>query len=112
MLSLIRPEPVTVIRPRISLDRLGEPEPGEPEREGVEAVVCPGATSDMAAERPNGDRVAYTLHFPKGYGKSLRGCSVEVRGRSYAVVGDPQPYTEANTPGPWNMSVEVGWADG
>ena len=110
--SLIPTEPVTVIRPTVERDDLGEPVFGEPTREEVRCVVCPGATSDMDATRPEGVTVAYTLHFPKTYAGSLRGCSVEVRGETYDVVGDPQRTTDAATPGPWNLAVEVTRADG
>lgn len=110
--SLIPTEPVAVIRPTVERDDLGEPVFGEPTREEVRCVVCPGATSDMDATRPEGVTVAYTLHFPKTYAGSLRGCSVEVRGETYDVVGDPQRTTDAATPGPWNLAVEVTRADG
>lgn len=112
MLSLIPTEGVAVIRPTVELDDLGEPTFGEPTREEVRCVVCPGATSDMDATRPEGVTVAYTLHFPKTYSGSLRGCSVEVRGTRYDVVGDPQRTTDAATPGPWNLPVEVTRSDG
>lgn len=112
MLSLIPTETVTVLRPSVERDDLGEITEGEPTREEVRCVVCPGATSDMDATRPEGVTVAYTLHFPKTYAGSLRGCSVEVRGTRCDVVGDPQRTTEAATPGPWNLTVEVTRADG
>ena len=112
MFSLIPDEPVTVVRPTVARDGLGEPTFGEPVREGVRCAVCPGATADMDATRPEGVTVAYTLHFPKAYAGDLRGCSVEVRGASYDVVGDPQRTTDAATPGPWDMAVEVTRADG
>lgn len=112
MLSLIPTEAVAVIRPTMERDDLGEPTLGEPTREEVCCVVCPGATSDMDATRPEGVTVAYTLHFPKTYSGSLRGCSVEVRDTRYDVVGDPQRTTDAATPGPWNLAVEVTRADG
>lgn len=106
-------ETVTVIRPVVTHDELGEPVEDEPTRETVENVlVAPGSTVDMDETRPQGVSVVFTLHFPKGYGKPLRGCSVEVRGVAYEVVGDPQPYTEANVPGPWSMPVEVTRHDG
>lgn len=110
--NLIPDEPVTVVRPSIARDDLGEPAVGEPSREDVRCVVCPGATSDMDATRPEGVTVSYTLHFPKTYEGSLRGCSVEVRGALYDVVGDPQRTSDAATPGPWNMAAEVTRADG
>ena len=112
MLNLIPDEEVAVIRDSARLDDLGEPIDSQPSREAVRCVVCPGSTSDLGAERPNGVRIAYTLHFPKAYKGDLRGCSVEVRGTRYDVVGDPQRTTEAATPGPWNMAVEVARADG
>ena len=112
MFSLIPDEAVTVIRPTVERDDLGEPREAEASREEVRCVVCPGATSDMDATRPEGVTVSYTLHFPKTYAGSLRGCSVEVRGTRYDVVGDPQRTAEAATPGPWNMAVEVARADG
>lgn len=112
MLSLIPTEAVTVLRPTVERDDLGEPVFGEPTRKDVDCVVCPGATADMEAMRPEGVTVAYTLHFPKTYAGGLRGCSVEVRGTRYDVVGDPQRTTDAATPGPFNLTVEVTRADG
>lgn len=112
MVSLILDEEVAVIREAAALDDLGEPVGSEASREAVRCVVCPGSTSDLGAERPNGVRIAYTLHFPKTYKGDLRGCSVEVRGERFSVAGDPMRMSEAATPGPWNMAVEVARADG
>lgn len=112
VLSLIPTEPVVVVRPTVGRDDLGEPVEAGTSREEVRCVVCPGATSDMDATRPEGVTVVYTLHFPKTYAGSLRGCSVEVRGTRYDVVGDPQRTTGAATPGPFDMAVEVTRADG
>lgn len=112
MLGLFTGEQVEVIRPTATYDELGEPVYADPEREQVEVLVCPGSTSDLDATRPNGVQVSFTLHFPKTYTKSLQGCRVEVRGHTYEVVGDPQPYTAANTPGAWNLPVEVKRVDG
>lgn len=112
MLSLVPTEAVTVVRPTVTRDDLGEIAEGEPVREDVHCVVCPGATSDMDATRPEGVTVSYTLHFPKTYTGDLRGCSVEVRGERYDVVGDPQRTTGAATPGPFDMAAEVTRADG
>ena len=112
MVSLIPDEEVAVIRESSKLDDLGEPTGSEASRESVRCVVCPGATSDLGVDRPNGVQVAYTLHFPKTYRGNLRGCSVEVRGEVFDVVGDPMRTAEAATPGPWNMAVEVARADG
>lgn len=113
MISLIQGERVVVVRPHVTRDDLGEPVYGEPVRTVVnDVLVSPGATSDMDAARPNGVIVSFTLGFPKRYQERLGGCSVEVRGEAYEVVGDPQPLTPANTPGPYNYTVEVTRADG
>lgn len=112
MLGIFAGETVEVVRSTVSYDELGEPVYGEPERERIEVLVCPGSTSDLDATRPNGVEVVFTLHFPKTYTESLQGCRVEVRGGTYEVIGDPQPYTVANTPGAWNLSVEVKRVDG
>lgn len=63
--------------------------------------------------RPDGTRAEYVLHFPKAFVGSLRGATVKVRGGDpMAVEGDPQAYTDANTPGRWNRPVSVYRVDG
>lgn len=112
-MNLIQSETVTVIRTEKVLDELGEPMEAEAVAESVTGVVvAPGATADLDASRPEGVTVAYTLCFPKTYAGELKGCAVEVRGERFRVVGDPQRHTEANTPGPWNCTVEVTRTDG
>ena len=106
---------VTVLRPNPTgaTDPFGAPVEGEPVEEAVDGVlVTPGATADLDASRPDGVRVAYTVHFPKEYGKSLRGCSVVIAGKPYRVIGDPKPYMADGTPGPWAMAAEVEAVDG
>lgn len=106
-------EAVTVLRPSTERDELGEPLAQAPTAEEVAGVVvAPGATSDLDASRPEGAEVAYTLCFPKGWAGDLKGCSVRVRGEVYRVVGDPQRYTAANTPGDWDLTAEVGRVEG
>lgn len=77
-------------------------------------LVSPGPRSDVVeSNRPSGVDVRWTLHFPKGYPATLRGARVRVRGGDpLDVIGDPQHYTEANTPGAWSMPCEVGRVDG
>lgn len=112
-MSLIQGETVIVIRREPARDELGEPSGGAGRREAVgNVVVAPGPTADMDASRPEGVTVAFTLCFPKAYEGELRGCSVEVRGGEYTVVGDPQRYSPENTPGDWNLTAEVARADG
>ena len=111
--GLLAGETVTVLRYPVERDGVGEPVYGEPEKTTVEGVlVQTGITSDMEAARPDGVTVAYTLHFPKTYAESLRGCSVVVRGEQFDVVGDPHPHSPENVPGPWNYTVEVEASDG
>lgn len=113
MMCLISGETVTVRNTERPLDELGEPT-GETVTETAvdNVVVCPGATADLDSTRPNGVSVAYTLCFPKGCDVRLKGATVNVRGIDYLVVGDPQRYTEENTPGPWNLTCEVTRTDG
>lgn len=77
-------------------------------------LVAPGPRNDIPdTARPEGVVVAWNLHFPKGFSASLAGTRVRVRGGAPCmVIGDPQPYTEANTPTDWWMPVEVSRADG
>lgn len=107
---------VTVFRPTVAgTDDLMNPIPGEPVKVDVPGcLVAPGATSDLDATRPDGVNVAMTVHFPKAYADSLRGCSVTVPGYegTYEVIGDPQPYMPKNTPGLWNRPAEVRRVEG
>ena len=78
-------------------------------------LVAPGATDLLAASRPEGVQVAYTLHFPKTYTETLEGCTVTLPAPwsgTYRVLGDPKPYIGANTPTDWNRPVEVKAAHG
>ena len=79
-----------------------------------DVLVAPGPRNDMVeSNRPDGVEVRFNLHFPKGYPATLRGARVRVRGgEPLAVIGDPQHYSVANTPGRWSMPVEVGRVDG
>ena len=114
-LGLLPRTSVTVLRPNLTgaTDPFGAPVGGAPVEEAVDGVlITPGATADLDPSRPDGVRVAYTVHFPKGYGKSLRGCSVLIGGEAYRVIGDPKPYMADGTPGPWAMAAEVEAVDG
>lgn len=105
---------VTVLRPgEPSVDAHGNGVPGEWIAEQVGGVLPqPGATADLDATRPDGVSVAMTFHFPKAYAASLRGCRIAYGGREYSVVGDPQPFLAANTPGEWSRAVECETCDG
>lgn len=102
---------VTVSRPVESaeVDEMGEPIAAEPEKEQVDGVLFdPGSTSNVAQQmNMRGVIVSAEFHFPKTYTESLRGCSIAYAGHTYKVIGDPQPYMDANVPGPWNRPVQV-----
>ncbi|WP_195393510.1 hypothetical protein [Actinomyces urogenitalis] len=73
-----------------------------------DVLVAPATTTDLTgAIRPDGTRADLTLHMPKTYTGPLRGRRVRVRGGLFEVVGDPQHYEIANTPGRWNRPVDV-----
>lgn len=109
--GLLKGQSVEVIRVKVSYVDGERVE--STERETVQNVlVCPGATADSATNaRPDADRVAYTLAFPKGYDKPLRNCRVVIHGREYRVMGDPQPCRE-DCPTRFWMQVEVERVDG
>lgn len=109
----IRGEDVIVVR----RERVGTLPGNTPEYADVETpvknvLVAPGPREDLP-DRVDGTKIVFNLHFPKTFQGSLRNASVKVRGGdALPVIGDPQPYTGANTPGAWNMPVEVERADG
>ena len=112
MFGLFTTEPITIYRTEVSYDDLGEPVGAKTTTETLGVLVCPGATSDLDETRPYGVTVAYTLHFPKTYTQPLKDCLIDVRGVEYKVIGDPKPYTPENTPGAFNLTVEVTRTDG
>lgn len=119
MVSLIRGREVEVLRPVRATDAHGNAAPGPWEVEATVPNVLPqpgaasdGATADLAESRPDGSRVDMTFHFPKGYGRSLKGRRIRFAGREFRVVGDPQPYAEENTPCEWNLAVATEAVDG
>lgn len=104
---------VTVTRPvPTDFDRYGAPVMGlESERVGG-VLFDPSASQDLGAERPEGSRATAMFHFPRGYAKSLKGCTVTREGRAWRVVGDPQPYEAANTPGAFCLAAKCEAVDG
>lgn len=112
-MRLISGTQVTVTR-RVpdGTDRYNAPTYATEEEAVADVLPQPGSAEDLDEGRPEGVRVDMTFHFPKGYGRSLRGCTISYAGRSYRVIGDPQPYLEADTPGPWSMAVETEAVDG
>lgn len=109
-MNLFTAEPVQVVsRQETGRNPMNQPiyawlAEGDP----VHALVAPGSTSDVEGSiRPDGVEVIYSLHWPKTDTRTLKGKRVEVRGEQYTVIGDPQPYTAANTPGDWNRPVQV-----
>ena len=111
-MNLFATETVTVISTDTELDDLGEPISSTPTETAVQVIVQPGLTESLDETRPEGVSVEYTLHFPKTWTAPLRGCFCLVRGERFAVIGDPKPYTPANTPGGYNLTVEVTRTDG
>lgn len=78
-------------------------------------LVGPGACADLDPSRPEGVKVALTLHFPKTWSGDLRGAKISLTGEyggEYRVVGSPHPYISENTPTSWHMPVEVECVDG
>lgn len=96
-------------------DRFGDLTKTYTESQVGNVLVSPGSTSLLDASRPEGARVAYTLHFPKTFTGSLEGCIVTLPSPwagDYRVIGDPRPYIDANTPTEWHTPAEVEAAHG
>lgn len=111
--QLIAGEAVTVLTPSTGYDEHMERTVAWTPAEVGNVVVAPSPTSGVTdSTRPDGTRAALTLGFPKTFTGSLRGCRVEVRGRLYEVVGDPQPNAAANCPTPWWLTAEAVAVDG
>lgn len=113
---MIKGVSVTVHSPSSTeTDRFGNPIVTFADETVNDVLVSPGATQDLEASRPDGVKVAYTLHFPKTFTGALEGCEITLpdpwAGR-YRVVGAPGRYIDANTPTRWNMPVEVEAAHG
>lgn len=113
---MIRGITVTVHHPyENGVDRFNNVVYGMTGGEVENVLVQPGATSLLDASRPEGVAVSYTLHFPKTYKESLEGCLVTLPAPwegTYRVIGDPQPYIDANTPTDWDRPCEVEAAHG
>lgn len=101
-------------RVEAGLDRFKEPVYQFVPTPVEDVLVAPGPRNDLPdGNRPDGVMVAWTCHFPKTFTGSLRGAMVKVRDDELRkVIGDPQPYTDANTPGRWNRPVELEGTDG
>lgn len=92
----------------------GNPITVDTEEEVKNVLTAPGSRSDIGDDqRPEGVLIAWTCHFPAAFTGSLRGAEVKVRDDEFRkVIGDPQPYMSALTPGPWNRPVELEGAEG
>ena len=111
-MDFFKTEPVTVITKTPVLDDLGEVVSETETLTQADALVCPKSTQNLDAERPDGDKVVYNIHFKKGWSVPLRNALVEVRGKRYRVDGDPQALTEENCPTPFNLVAGVVMCDG
>ena len=110
---MLRGVSVTVVR-RTLAGRDGQGRPAYEEvRQVVDDVLTSPASSsgestqDSAPERRGGSLTRRRFDFPKTFSGSLAGCSIEYGGRSWRVVGDPEPYLDHLTPGPFNRPVEA-----
>lgn len=104
---------VTVLSPTAqSTDPFGAPVAGTPSRTEVGNVMV-DRPSDKDVEqttRQFGASCDLVLHFPKSCHMALRGCGVELPAPwsgTFEVLGDPQPYDPALTPGAHDRPVHV-----
>lgn len=113
---MISGETVTVRTPTYgAVDRFGNATQTWESSTVDNVLIEPRSTLALEASRPEGVEVAYTLHFPKTFTGSLEGCEIILPAPwagTYRVIGNPGPYMNANTPTPWNRTVEVERAHG
>ena len=104
---------VKVLRPKVvGIDSFGaDVVEWVPERVG-NVLFAPSATAALGVDRPRGSESRLTLHFPRSYTSSLRGCRVEAYGREWEVVGDPLPIPAVAGSIPWDRPVEAVRVDG
>lgn len=81
----------------VGRDAYNEPVYGEPEREAVRVLAMPVEAEGLGADRPHGDRASVRVCFPKAYDGPLKGCTLEIGGHAYRIVGDPRPYPACPT---------------
>lgn len=115
--QLISGEEVTVLTPSTTYDGHMDEVTTWDEQVVENVVVAPMSTvaSNVDVDdttRPHATQVELSLGFPKTFSAPLRGCRVRVRGREYAVIGDPQPNSLANCPTPWWYTASVKVCDG
>ena len=112
-MRLLAGETVRVKRRTVTFDEHMEQVESWEAIEVANVLVAPGSTSDVqASDRPDGTIAAYTLGFPKTFSGSLRGAVVEIRGRDWRVIGDPQPNQMENCPTQWWLTAQVEAIDG
>lgn len=113
MPQLLTGTTVTVLTPTVSHDEHMEEVHSWKPTTVDNVLVAPGGTSDVTdTDRPSGTRVDVTLCFPKTFSARLRGCRVQVDGRTYEVVGDPVPNMAGNCPTQWWYTAEAVAVDG
>lgn len=111
----IKGEPITLLAPTIAYDENKDEVTTWTETE-LENVLFASPSTEQVDEamRLYGVHAQFTLHFPKTFTESLRGCKVyrPRDQRTYTIAGDPQPYPVELCPTPWNREAIAGWVDG
>ena len=111
---MIKGTNVTVTKRTVSSrDEMGEPV-FSTTTTTVGNVLWHESTTDEMDEsnRMFGVTCELSLDFPKTFTDSLEGCSVNVEGTEYRILGDPKGYMPENCPTPWNRSAKAVRADG
>ena len=102
----------TGVTGEVAYDPFNAPIAGSPVPVTVENVLVdrPSDSDIEQTTRQYGAQCDFTLHFPKAYHASLRGCSVVLPAPwscTCEVLGDPMPYDPALTPGAHDRPVNV-----
>lgn len=111
---MLRGTNVTVTKRTVSSrDEMGEPVFAVTTTTVGNVLWHESTTDEMdESNRMFGVTCELSLDFPKTFTDSLEGCSVNVGGTEYRILGDPKGYMPENCPTPWNRSAKAVRADG
>ena len=106
---MMKGEPVIVEAVKLGTeDEFGEPTSTVADLIEVSNVlVKPGPTEDIRESMRDGERVAYTLYWPKATPMTLDDLRIQIRGEWCSVIGAPRAFDVSVCPTDWNMVVEV-----
>lgn len=73
-----------------------------------DVLIAPDdAVAPIDDGRPNAATIGYSLYIPKSVDINWYGACVDIHGKRYTVLGNPQPYPEKLVPTQRNLHVKA-----